>query len=195
MLERARERARAAGLGHVSFEQADAQLEPLHDFDRVFSRFGVMFFADPVDAFANLRRALGPGGRIAFICWRPVAENPWIHEPMRILAELVELPAPAPGAPGPFSLGARERLEHVLERARFADLDVERLDLPLLVGGGGVEQALHFLLQVGPASRVLREHPEIVEQASVSLRALLEKHAGPGGVRMDSASWVVTARA
>ena len=95
MLERARERARSAGADHVSFQQADAQIEPLRDFDRVFSRFGVMFFADPVAAFANLRRALGPGGRIAFICWRPLAENPWILEPMRILAELVELPAPA----------------------------------------------------------------------------------------------------
>ncbi len=194
LLERARERARAAGLAQVSFEQADAQTEPLRDFDLVFSRFGVMFFADPVAAFANLRRALAPGGRIVFLCWRAVADNPWMAEPMRAIAQHVELPPPQPGGPGPFSLADLERLRAVLERARFAELKIEPLDLPLTIGKN-LETALDFVLHIGPAGSVLREHPEAEAAASQAVRAALAPHAGPDGVSLACASWLVSARA
>ena len=196
LLALARERAQARGLAQVSFEQADAQVEPLHDFDVVFSRYGVMFFADPVEAFANLRRALAPGGRMTFVCWRAVTENPWIRDPMLALAQHLELPAPKPGAPGPFSLADPERLRKVLERARFTDVVLDPLDMSLQLGGGtSLDDALAFVTRVGPTASLLREHPEVLPAATESLRAALEPHLGPEGVRMPSASWIVSARA
>ncbi len=196
MLALARERARSAGLEHARFEQADAQVAPLAGFDIAFSRFGVMFFADPVAAFANVRGGLRAGGRLVFICWQPVAENPWVLEPMRALARHVELPPPAPNAPGPFSLGDPARLRDVLERAGFADPKLEPFACPLRLGGGGsLEQVLAFVLKVGPAAALLRERPEVVPAATRSIRASLEHHLGPKGVLMDSASWIVSASA
>src|SRR6185503_11565956 len=106
MLARAAELTRAAGVGNVRFTNADAQtyaFEP-GGADVLFSRFGVMFFTDPPAAFTNLRRALRPGGRVAFVCWQPLAENPWLLVPLSTAAQHIQLPPPpAPGAPGPFA--------------------------------------------------------------------------------------------
>src|SRR5438309_1620679 len=120
MLERAAETARAAGLANVRFENADAQTHRLSPgaFDVVYSRFGVMFFADPVAAFTNLRAALRPGGRLAFVCWRSLAENPLFTAPMAAAAKhLPPLPPPHPNAPDPFAFADRARVAQILETA------------------------------------------------------------------------------
>src|SRR5262249_51171730 len=108
MLERARERARAANLAQVEFANADAQTHAFakEAWDCVYSRFGVMFFADPARAFANLRSALRRGGRVSFACWRAMPENPWVMVPIAALTTfLTPPPPPPPGAPGPFAFG------------------------------------------------------------------------------------------
>ena len=130
MLARAEERARSAGLRNLTFVIADAQTHRFEPrFDLVFSRFGVMFFADPVRAFANLRAALRPGGRTAFACWRPIAENPWMTVPVAALASLIAPPPPPPpGAPGPFSFGDGERVRKILGEAGFERIEVEPHD-------------------------------------------------------------------
>src|SRR5262245_12673652 len=120
MLERARERARAAGVTQASFENADAQTHsfPPASFALLFSRFGVMFFADPTAAFTNLGRALKPGGRLAFVCWQPLLQNPWMRDMLGAIAKHVTLPPPAaPNAPGPFAFGDPARVRGILERA------------------------------------------------------------------------------
>src|SRR5581483_11483592 len=107
LLDRAEERAREEGLAHVRFEQADVQVHRFADgwFDVAVSRFGVMFFADPVAAFANVVRALRPGGRLAFACWAEPLANEWIVVPGAAAVEHVSVAADGdPEAPGPFSL-------------------------------------------------------------------------------------------
>src|SRR5204862_328727 len=124
---------------NVEFVQADAQTHafPASAFDLVFSRFGVMFFADPTAAFANLRSALRPGGRVAFVCWRTLPENPWMAVPlMAALQFLPPPPIPGPEDPGPFAFADRARVERILGGAGFADVALEALDEPLVVGGG-----------------------------------------------------------
>lgn len=136
MLARAIERA--SGLEQASFENADAQLHEFKasDFDLVYSRFGVMFFADPPAAFANFRRALKPGGRLAFVCWQAAPRNQWILVPMLAIAKHVPLPPPPePGTPGPMSLADTDRTRGILETAGFEDVAFEDLTGELSIRG------------------------------------------------------------
>jgi SAM-dependent methyltransferase len=192
MLAVARERAKAAP--QVSFVEADAQtfaFEP-GAFDAIHSRFGVMFFEDPAAAFANLRAALKPGGRLGFVCWRPIAENPIMSLPMAAAARHVPAPPPPePGAPGPFAFADPERVRAILSGAGFTDIAIAPQDLP--AGGNSVEDALRLSLRVGPLGRQLREHPEGREGAVAAIRAALSEHQIDGRVFLPSATWIVTA--
>lgn len=125
LVELARRRAAGAGLeASVTFVVADAQTDPIPSgpFDAAVSQFGVMFFDDPVAAFANLRGALRPGGRLAFVCWQAAARNPW--HPGSVLARFAPAPPPAPGVtpPGAFALADPSHTAAVLDRAGFVDL-------------------------------------------------------------------------
>ena len=200
MLERAAETARAAGVANVRLENADAQTHRLSPsaFDVVYSRFGVMFFTDPVAAFTNLRAALRPGGRLAFVCWQALLENPWLFVPLRAAAQHLTLPPPpAPDAPGPFAFADPERVRGILARAGFGDIVLEELHTTLTLGGGGtVDQAVRFLTEgVGPVSGVLREaDPALRPTVAAAVRAAIAPFHTPQGVRMGSAAWIVTAR-
>ena len=199
MLDRARALARDAEES-LRFEQADAQTHafPPAAYDLLFSRFGVMFFADPPAAFANLWRALRPGGRLAFVCWRALPENPWMAVPLA--AALQHIPPPsmlAPDAPGPFAFADPERVRGILAQAGFGGTSMEPLDETVTIGGGGdLERTVQFLLQMGPTAAALREAgPETVATVAGAVRDALRPYHGAGGVRMASASWIVTARA
>ncbi|MBW8812356.1 MAG: methyltransferase domain-containing protein [Caulobacterales bacterium] len=188
-------RRRAAGRSGVEFLEADAQTHPfaLGGYDAVFSRFGVMFFADPAAAFANLRRALKPGGRLAFVCWRTPAENEVMTLPMVAASAFLPPPPPAePGAPGPFAFADPERVRGILRAAGFADVDLAPHDLK--IGAGSLEDALGLALRVGPLGAALREHPDKRERVVDAMRAALATRDGPDGVKLQSATWVVTAR-
>jgi len=199
MLERARSRVRDAGLSHLRFEEADAQTHgfPRAGFDVLFSRFGVMFFADPEAAFVNLRHALRPGGRLVFICWRPVVENPWMMVPLS--AALRHLPPPpllAPDAPGPFAFADAERVRGILSRAGFGEVRCEALDEMLAVAGGAdLDRTVEVLLQIGPTAAAMREvDAEVARLVASAVRESIVPFHTPQGVRMASAAWIVTAR-
>ncbi len=200
MLARARERARQGGVSNAEFLLADAQTAALERgrFDLLFSRFGVMFFADPAAAFGNLRRALVSGGRLAFVCWQPLGANPWMAVPLAAAAVHIPMPAPPPaGAPGPFSFGDPERVARVLAQAGFTDVSLESIETTLRVGGdGGLEGAVRFLLEgVGPTSAVLREASEALRgKVSSAVRAALEPYLTARGVELGAAVWIATAR-
>jgi SAM-dependent methyltransferase len=201
MLARARERAAShPGAGvRIRFENADAQTAALEPCDLVFSRFGVMFFADPAAAFANLARALRPGGRLAFVCWQAVDRNPWVLVPLRAIAGIVPLPPPpAPGAPGPFSFADPERVRGILAAAGFAEVEVEREEGELAIGaGGGLERAVEFSLQMGPVGAALREAGATDAargRAAAAIREALAPLVTPAGVRAGYAVWIATAR-
>jgi SAM-dependent methyltransferase len=195
MLELARRRAAEAGLAQLRFIEADAQTHAFEAgaFDAVFSRFGVMFFADPRAAFANLARALAPGGRLAFACWRSAAENPWMTQPMAAVADLVPAPPPAdPTAPGPFAFADPARVRGVLEAAGFEQVAAEPLDVR--IGGNSLEDSLTVSLRVGPLGARLREAPELAPKVVAAVREGLAAQVVDGAVWMQGAVWIVTAR-
>ena len=196
MLEIARARPVPAGAVAPVFEQADAQVARFGDgaFDAAFSRFGVMFFADPVAAFANIRKALRTGGRLAFVCWRPFAENVWMRAPQEAAAPFMpESPPADPTAPGPFAFADARRLRGILDNAGFGDIAIEKFDC--LIGGGDLEQSLELSLRVGPLGGALREHPELVSKVSDAVKAALAGYMTPQGVMMPAAAWIVRAQA
>jgi SAM-dependent methyltransferase len=199
MLERAEQAAREAGIGNARFENADAQTHRFApaSFDVAFSRFGVMFFADPTAAFANLRSALTARGRLAFVCWRTLPENPWMFVPMgAALQHMTPPPLPPPDAPGPFAFADSDRVRGILERAGFAQVGFEKIDETLSIAGdGGVDLAAEFLVQMGPTGRMLREANDaaLIARVTGAVREALRPYATASGVRMPSAAWVVTA--
>ncbi|MGH9210682.1 MAG: class I SAM-dependent methyltransferase [Acidimicrobiales bacterium] len=197
MLARARQLADDAGLGNVRFEQADAQAHsfPLHGFDAAISRFGVMFFDDPVAAFANIRTALDDGGRCAFVCWQPLGVNPWLSVPTEAMLGHVEPPEPGdPDAPGPFSLADPDCIRSVLDKAGFADIGIATIDEPLWLGHDPVE-ATNFLETTGMARSLLDPAPpDARARAVAATRDALEYFTSQDGVLLGSAAWLVHAR-
>ena len=196
MLEVARRRATEAGLSNVRFLEADAQTRAFArgGADAVFSRFGVMFFGDPPAAFANLHQALRPGGRLAFVCWRPLAMNAWMQLPLRAALQHIPPPPPSdPLAPGPFAFADPDRVRGILTDGGFRDIAIDAHDA--LIGGNSLDDTVALSLRVGPLGMLLRENPGRRDQIIGSLRETLEPHAGPGGVFLPAAVWIVTANA
>jgi SAM-dependent methyltransferase len=196
LLDLARRRAAESGAANVSFLEADAQTYAFAStFDAVFSRFGVMFFADPPAAFANIHRALRPGGRLAFVCWRTPGENIFMILPhMGAAPQLPPAPPPKPGAPGPFAFADPAQVRHILASAGFRDIDLTPYDQK--IGAGDLEQTLAVSLKVGLLGRALLEHPDKRALVIDDVRQALRPHVDEDGVvRLDSASWIVTARA
>jgi SAM-dependent methyltransferase len=195
MLEVARRRTRANPGLAVTFRQVDAQTHDLgqDEFEAAFSRFGVMFFSDPAAAFANIRKSLKPGGRLAFICWRSLAENPWMRAPLQAALPFIPPVAPPdPTAPGPFSFAAPDRVRGILANAGFRSVAIDPLDAP--IGGADVDQTLTLSLQIGPLGAILREHPKLTAVVAGAVRNILSAHLTPNGVVMPAATWIVTAR-
>lgn len=195
MLEVARRRAAATPDLTVSFREADVQTADLGApvYDGAFSRFGVMFFSDPAAALANLRRSLRSGGRLAFVCWRPFADNPWMGAPMAAALPFLPVPAPVdPLAPGPFAFADADRVRTILTEAGFTAIDIRPHDTR--IGGGDVERTLQLAFRVGPLGAALREDPSRVGLVADAVRRVLEAHLTPQGVLMPAAVWIVTAR-
>lgn len=197
LLARARERA-AAAESRAQFVEADAEAESFHaaNADAVASRFGIMFFADPVRAFTNLRSALKPGGRLVVSCWREPHLNEWVTVPMGALQTLVPTVPADPHAPGPFAFANKARVTAILEAAGFGRIAIEPFEFTMKVGEGAdpVGAAVQFYLQIGPAARAIREaHGDVQAAAPGLLAAALSKHIHDGVVRLGATTWMVTA--
>ena len=195
MLEVARRRAAETPDLAARFREADVQTVDLGaaNFDGAFSRFGVMFFSDPPAAFANLRRSLKPGGRLAFVCWRAFSENPWMGAPLAAALPFLPEPEPVdPLAPGPFAFADAGRVRTILTEAGFTAIDIRPHDTQ--IGGGDVEEALQLAFRVGPLGAALREDPSRAGLIADAVRGVLEAHLTPQGVLMPAAVWIVTAR-
>ena len=196
MLARAAERL-TPGLP-VEFVAADGTVYPLSPggFDLLFSRFGVMFFAEPARAFANLRAGLRPGGRLLFVCFRAPGENPWMMAPLEAAyAHVPKLPPAAPDDPGPFAFADAARVRGILGAAGFAKVDLAPLDVPLdLAAGGGLDAAVEATLGIGPVARALEGHPPETRTAvTASIRRTLAPHQRGEAVPLASATWLVSA--
>ena len=196
MIGRARERA--VGRYHVRFVAADAtQLATDQPFDRIVSRFGVMFFGDPVAAFRHLRSLLRAGGRLTFACWRSFEDNPWGLVPKQaVLRALPEAKDETfdPTGPGPFAFAERTRVEDVLKTAGFATIRIEPFDSPVLFSTGSLEEAVEFAVVAGPSARLLAgADPDAIARVRAELGATLAPYRGPAGIALSGGSWLVTA--
>jgi len=196
LLARARERV-PPGLP-ARFVLADATVHqmPPASADLVVSRFGVMFFADPALSFANLRRALRQGGRLAFACWREAKQNPFFVVPLREARKHTPpLPELGPEEPGPFAFADEARVRRVLREAGFADIALTPHDFDLdIATGRGVDTALAAALAIGPTSRALDDQSEEVRAAAAAdIRAALAARAVGDSVPLGAAIWIVTA--
>ena len=197
MLEVARSRAASINRANVSFENADASEAALpSETDLLFSRFGVMFFGQPSNAFRHLRKSLRTGGRCVFVCWRAPRDNPWAMAPLSAARTAMGVtPAPSdPYAPGPFAFADRERVHALLSEAGFDAIRIERLDVPLSLGTTA-RSAAEFALQIGPVSRFARESgvehlPTILDAVE---RAFAPLAAAEGQVRLNGSTWIVSA--
>jgi SAM-dependent methyltransferase len=187
--------ARAQKLANARFEVGDAATWPFDaSFDLVFSRFGVMFFGDPVMAFKNLRRALRPAGRLVFLAWRTGPENPWWLVPVRAAQpHLPPMERPGPEDPGPFAFGDRARVERILKESGFGSPAIQPVDLPVPVGNDPAEVAENQG-RFGALARMFAEAtPDQVAKAKQAVAEALKPYAGKEGVRLPGACWLVTA--
>ncbi|MBL8715895.1 MAG: methyltransferase domain-containing protein [Myxococcales bacterium] len=197
MLTRARERT--AEIGHVQILEADAQVAPLPAVDAAFSRFGVMFFADPVAAFQNVRAALPAGGRLAFVCWRRLEDNPVMGLAGEIVGRAlgVSVTAAEPRAPGPFAFADEAWPREILDRAGFGDVTITPFDTRVPVTDHPANAA-RFLVQMGPAGTALREAGVDAARTTAiegEVATALEPHVRDGVPWLPAAVWVVKARA
>jgi SAM-dependent methyltransferase len=190
-------RSRAAAMKHVTFVKGDAAEHRFDgaQFDLLFSRFGVMFFADPDAAFANLRKSLKPSGRVAFVCWREARENDWVRIPVAAArAHVPPLPQPAPEDPGPFSFGSPGRLRRILANGGFDLITLRAFDPPMVLGDT-LDDAVAHIQEFGPISRMLGDAaPPQRENAALAIREALTPCAASSPVQLGGATWLVTAK-
>jgi len=198
LLAVARARAAANGLT-VGFIEADAGTIAFDaPFDAAFSRFGVMFFEDPAAGFANIRRALKRGGRLAFVCWRAMALNSWAVAAVEAVTPMLRtpLPAPDPDAPGPFALADADKIARVLSAAGWRDVALAPWDGDMAIGGGGsLEETAEFMLRIGPCARAVADQGLDAEEARLRVLERLAPLHGPAGVLLPGACWLAQAQA
>jgi SAM-dependent methyltransferase len=188
-------RQRAAGIAGVELVEADASTYSFQpEFDLAFSRFGVMFFADPVAAFANIRGGLASGGRLAFVCFRSLSENAWARVPLDAARDLVHVKPADPNAPGPFAFAGSGRVRDILSHAGFREIRVERHDCEMYMGADLVE-ATERALEIGPLSRAAGEvDGETREKILERVGRALAPYARTNAIDVGMAVWLVQAR-
>lgn len=198
-LHAGRNGARLENLENIEFINADVETYPFEaEFDLCFSRFGMMFFESPVAAMRNVYSALRPGGKLLFIVWRRIEDNPWFDIPKQVVLDF--LPPPGDSAltcgPGPFSMANPDVVSKQLEIAGFQDITFERCDGSVQVGNSA-ENAMEFQLALGPAGEVYREAGLIARERSEEIKHALRESLAPfekdGTIVMQSSSWAIQA--
>jgi ubiquinone/menaquinone biosynthesis C-methylase UbiE len=195
MLDVARHRLAASTLTHVAFTRADAQahhFDPAHDV--LISRFGTMFFDDPVAAFANLATSLRPGGRLCIATWQPLGANLWLTVPGAALLRYGTFPDTRGIAPGMFAQSDPDVIRSTLERAGYRNVDVEQVAVTLRLGDDP-QDATEHLAQMGTGRAILATIAEADRaEALAAVAATLQEHWSAEGVRLPAGILVTTAR-
>ena len=193
----ARQRVAAAGVNQVQLVLDDAATHHFapETFDLGFSRFGVMFFADPVSAFRNIRGAMKRSGRLLLAVFRSGPENPWATASAAAISHLVPPPAPlGPEEPGQFSWSDPARVKRILDGAGFRNVVLTPLDLSFAIGRNAAEAA-EFATFIGQGARLLNGQPDETRQAArVAFEGFFKPHEGPNGVTLPGALWLVSAQ-
>ena len=201
-IEAASAEVRQAGADNVDFMAGDAQVMDLPGpFDYVFSRMGVMFFANPVAALRNIREAMSQGGQFCAVVWRRKLDNDWVHRAEQVVDRYLEEPEdseePTCG-PGPFSMANADTVSHQLLIAGFEGPTFTRCDVPIKLGTD-LDEAVAMNMALGPAAEVIRlsgeEAERIRPQLEREIRAALADFQRPDGVYGPASTWIITARA
>jgi ubiquinone/menaquinone biosynthesis C-methylase UbiE len=199
-IETARREASEASVANVRFALADVQTDALGGpYDLAFSRFGTMFFANPVAALRNVRSALAPGATLVMVVWRRRIDNDWLYRAQTIVERIVSRPEeydePTCG-PGPFSMADADTTTEVLEQAGFSEICLRRCDLPILIGRD-IDEAIEMVTALGPAGEILRlagdRAAHLHEQVRTALRAGMADFKDGEGIRAPSSTWIVSA--
>ncbi len=193
MIGRAKERS--VGLDNVAYSVCDAASQRYTpDHDLLFSRFGCMFFADPVGAYQNLLTSLRPGGRLVHLVWQLPKHNPWMSVVGRAVQPFMpEGDAPDPTAPGPFAFARPEHVEKILTDAGFANVNVQPVTSQIKVGND-IEDAVTMQSKVGPIARVVAELDEVTKvKALDAARDALAEHLTDEGIHLGAACWIISA--
>jgi SAM-dependent methyltransferase len=198
----AEEEARAAGLGNTRFLIADVERDDLGGpYDYAFSRFGVMFFTNPVAAFRNVRRSLTDDAKLGVVVWRKKEDNAWVHDAERAVENIVPLPQTTDEAtcgPGPFSMASPDLVSAQILAAGYSRPAFERFDTTIRIGAD-LPDAIDFAMSLGPAGEIMRlagdeakkREPEVID----ALAEVLRKYATDDGVFAPASTWIVTAHA
>ena len=191
---------RAGGRMNLSFQALDAQTGAAAGapFDRLFSRFGVMFFADSVAAFRNMRGWMKAGARMDFAAWGPPAANPWFARNGAILQKHFDTPKPDPTGPGPMRFANVETTSAMMAEAGFRDVSCHVHDTLLPIGdaSGTVEAAVHFAMNSGQVAALLAEQPDVsVDAVRADFTAMVQEYATPVGIRVPGQALFYSARA
>ena len=196
MLNKAIERANVGGEHPITFVEADAQVHkfPTATFDAVYSRFGVMFFDDPVAAFRNIRKAVRPGGRMAYVCWADRKANPWIRIPAGAAKTCLDLPAPPPDdAPGQFSMENEDRVQQILHDAGWSDIGLERFTVEGSIGSNAADAA-RFITKMGPMSEPFALADSDTQNKTLQvIEEALTPYSNDSGVTLGFSTWIVSA--
>jgi ubiquinone/menaquinone biosynthesis C-methylase UbiE len=201
-IEAARDEAEQAGVSNARFEVADVQTREFpQQFDYAFSRFGTMFFANPVAALRNVRGGLVPGGRLCIVVWRRKLDNDWMHRAELVVEQYLEEPEesdePTCG-PGPFSMAGADTTSDILLNAGFVDIELRRCDIEIAIGDD-LDHAVEFAMALGPAGELIRlvgsDADAIRPKLERELHGALAEFAGPGGVSAPASTWIISARA
>lgn len=179
---------------HFHVQDAGQPLKEAAQFDRLTSRFGIMFFPAADAAFANLAQWLKPGGRFGFAVWGPPSENPWMSSIRTILSNHIVVPTPEPGAPGPFRYQNADEFVSLLASIGFADVSSASWKDKLAIGGGmDATAAARFALTAFSIGQLLDQSDQITARAAFSeLASFFSKHLIDGEVRMDAHVHIVT---
>jgi SAM-dependent methyltransferase len=201
-IEAARTEAEQIGVANAEFIVSDVEVTTFEDrFDYAFARFGTMFFANPVAAMRNVRKAMSPGGRLCMVVWRRKLDNDWLHRAEKVVDRYLEEPEetdePTCG-PGPFSMANADTASDILLNAGFTEVALQRCDIPIQIGRD-LDHAVEFVTAIGPAGEVIRlagdEAEKIRPRIESALREALADFVGPDGVSADASTWIVSARA
>lgn len=201
-IELARKEAEEAGVPNVRFAVGDVQVTEFEEgFDYAFSRMGIMFFANPVQALRNVCKALTPGGRLCAVVWRRKLDNEWVRRAELVVDQYLDHPEetdqPTCG-PGPFSMANADTVSEQFKIAGFEEISLQRCDLPLKIGND-LDHAVEFNMALGPAGEVLRlwedRIDEIKPKIAAELRETLAEFDGPNGVYAPASTWIISAKA
>ena len=187
---------RAEKISNLRFINSDAATSDLGAgvYDLVFSRFGVMFFSDPTSAFSNLRRALKSNGRLVFLCWRSMDDNPWMNVPVKAAFSVLppQGPPPSPEEPGPFSMASSDKVKCILKDAGFHDISFQSVEIDMNLGA--IDDAVDYFFKMGPAAAPLAEVDEELKRVAVqAMGDALKNFETSDGICPPAASWIVTA--